>query len=70
MSDVTLEDLLSEDRVFQPSDGFAASANAGPGIYDEATDWEAWWMEQALNRITWYSEPTIEIGRASCMERV
>ena len=59
MSDITLEDLLSEDRVFQPPDEFAGSANAGPGIYDEATDWEAWWMEQALNRITWYSEPAI-----------
>ncbi len=59
VSDITLEDLLSEDRVFPPSDSFAGSANAGPGIYDEATDWEAWWMEQALNRITWYSEPTI-----------
>jgi len=62
---ITLEDLLSEDRVFQPSDGFAASANAGADIYDEAADWEAWWMQQALNRITWYSEPTIGLNESN-----
>ena len=65
MPHITLEDLLSEDRVFQPSDGFAASANAGADIYDEATDWEAWWMQQALNRITWYSEPTIGLNESN-----
>ena len=65
MPDITLEDLLSEDRVFQPSDGFAASANAGADIYDEAADWEAWWMQQALNRITWYSEPTIGLNESN-----
>ena len=65
MPHITLEDLLSEDRVFQPSDGFAASANAGADIYDEAADWEAWWMQQALNRITWYSEPTIGLNESN-----
>ncbi|MEA3509864.1 MAG: acetate--CoA ligase [Actinomycetota bacterium] len=53
---------MSEDRVFPPSDEFVAAANAGPGIYDESTDSEAWWMKQALERITWYQEPTIGLN--------
>ena len=61
MADTTLENLLSEDRVFPPSDEFAAAANAGPEIYEESADWEAWWMKQALERITWYQEPTIAL---------
>jgi len=58
----TLENLMSEDRVFPPSDEFVAAANAGPEIYDESADWEAWWMKQALDRITWYQEPTIGVN--------
>jgi acetyl-CoA synthetase len=61
VADTTLENLLSEDRVFPPSDEFAAAANAGPEIYEESADWEAWWMKQALERITWYQEPTIAL---------
>jgi acetyl-CoA synthetase len=62
VADVTLENLMSEDRVFPPSDEFVAAANAGPDIYEEAADSEAWWMKQALERITWYQEPTIGLN--------
>ena len=54
-----LENLLQEDRIFPPSDGFVAQANARPGIHEEAAaDTRAFWMEQALDRITWFKEPT------------
>ncbi|MFP3915540.1 MAG: acetate--CoA ligase, partial [Actinomycetota bacterium] len=54
-----IENLLSEDRTFPPSSDFTAQANAKPGIHDEAaSDPEAYWLEQARSRITWYTEPT------------
>jgi acetyl-CoA synthetase len=54
-----LENLLQEDRIFPPSDEFVAQANARPGIHEEAAaDTRAFWMEQALDRITWFKEPT------------
>ncbi len=54
-----LENLLQEDRIFPPSDEFMAQANARPGIHEEAAaDTRAFWMEQALDRITWFKEPT------------
>ncbi len=62
MAEVTLENLMSEDRVFPPSDEFVAAANAGPEIYEESADSEAWWMKQALERIAWYQEPTIGLN--------
>jgi len=62
VADTTLENLLSEDRVFPPSEDFAAAANAGPEIYDESADWESWWMKQALERITWFQEPTVALN--------
>lgn len=62
MADVTLENLMSENRVFPPSDEFVAAANAGPDIYEVSADSEAWWMKQALERITWYQEPTIGLN--------
>jgi len=62
VADTTLENLLSEDRVFPPSEEFAAAANAGPEIYDESADWESWWMKQALERITWFQEPTVALN--------
>jgi acetyl-CoA synthetase len=62
VADVTLENLMSEDRVFPPSDEFVAAANAGPEIYEESADSEAWWMKQALERIAWYQEPTIGLN--------
>ena len=62
MADVTLENLMSEDRLFPPSEAFVAAAKAGPEIYEESADAEAWWMKQALERITWYQEPTIGLN--------
>ncbi len=54
-----LENLLQEDRIFQPSGEFVAQANARPGIHEKAAaDTGAFWMEQALDRITWFKEPT------------
>ncbi|MEX2279184.1 MAG: acetate--CoA ligase [Acidimicrobiia bacterium] len=56
----TLEDLLREDRTFPPSSGFVAAANAQPGVHDEAeSDFEAFWTKQALERISWFKEPTV-----------
>ena len=54
-----LENLLHEERTFPPSEDFAAQANAQPGIHDEAAaDFRAFWQKQALDRITWFKEPT------------
>ncbi len=53
---------MSEERVFPPSEAFVAAANAGPEIYEESEDWEAWWMKQALERISWYQEPTVGLN--------
>ncbi|HHC09037.1 MAG TPA: acetate--CoA ligase [Actinobacteria bacterium] len=65
MADSTLENLLREERVFPPPPEFAAQANAQPGIYEEAEDWRAWWMRQALERITWYEEPTVVVDESN-----
>jgi len=62
VAEKTLEDLMSEERVFPPSEAFVAAANAGPEIYEESEDWEAWWMKQALERISWYQEPTVGLN--------
>ncbi|HEU4894544.1 MAG TPA: acetate--CoA ligase, partial [Acidimicrobiia bacterium] len=54
-----LENLLREDRTFPPSAEFTAQANAKPGIHDEAAaDYRAFWQKQALDRISWFTEPT------------
>ncbi len=54
-----IENLLREDRIFHPSDEFVAQANARPGIHEEAAaDTQAFWKQQALDRITWFKEPT------------
>ncbi len=54
-----LENLLQEERTFQPSDEFVAGANARSGIHEEAAaDPQAFWKQQALDRITWFREPT------------
>jgi len=62
VTEVTLENLLSEERVFPPSDDFVAQANAGREVYQESEDWQSWWMQQALDRITWYKEPTVALN--------
>ena len=54
-----LENLLQEDRLFEVDPDFAAQANAKAGIHEEAAaDYKAFWQKQALERITWYKEPT------------
>jgi len=54
-----LENLLQEERTFPPSEEFTAQANAKPGIHEEAAaDYKAFWRKQALERITWFKEPT------------
>ncbi|HEX6148077.1 MAG TPA: acetate--CoA ligase, partial [Acidimicrobiia bacterium] len=53
-----LENLLQEERTFPPSEKFTAQANAKPGIHEEAdADFEAFWQKQALERISWFTEP-------------
>ncbi len=57
-----LENLLTEDRVFTPSEDFVAVANADSSIYERAeADWLGFWRDQALERITWYKEPTVTL---------
>ncbi len=59
MTATDIENLLQEERLFPPSDAFAAQANAGPELYSEADeDFVAYWKRQALERITWFKEPT------------
>jgi acetyl-CoA synthetase len=61
-----LENLLREDRTFPPSEKFAAQANAKPGIHDEAaSDYRAFWHKEALERITWFTEPTDTLDDSS-----
>ncbi len=56
----TLENLLTEDRVFPPTEEFAAAANAKPDVYEKAdADYLGFWKEQALNRVSWFKEPTL-----------
>ena len=47
MSKPEIENLLSEDRRFPPSGAFTAAAIARPELYEEASDWEAFWAKQA-----------------------
>ncbi|MCA1820615.1 MAG: acetate--CoA ligase [Pseudonocardia sp.] len=48
-----LSNLLTESRVFPPSEEFAAQANATAAMYDEANaDREAFWADQA-HRLHW-----------------
>ena len=55
----TLENLLREDRTFVPSEDFAAQANATREDYEKAEeDSLAFWRDQALQRISWFEEPT------------
>jgi acetyl-CoA synthetase len=49
----TVEALLHENRLFPPDPSFAESANAQPGIYEEADrDYEAFWQSWA-DKLEW-----------------
>ncbi|MEO7229489.1 MAG: acetate--CoA ligase [Candidatus Limnocylindrales bacterium] len=49
-----IENLLTESRTFPPDPAFAAAANAGPGLYEEAErDFEAFWARLAVERLDW-----------------
>jgi len=46
VTDTGIENLLQEERLFPPSDEFAAQANAGPELYTEASeDFVAYWRK-------------------------
>jgi acetyl-CoA synthetase len=58
-----IENLLDESRTFPPSPGFAAQANAQPGLSEEAgRDPVAMWERLARERISWHKpfEQTLE----------
>ncbi len=57
-----IENLLQEDRTFPPPAAFVAGANAQPSIYDRAdSDFEGFWKGQALERIDWFTPPTVTL---------
>ena len=57
-----IENLLQEDRTFPPPAAFVAAANAQPSIYDRAdSDFEGFWKGQALERIDWFTPPTVTL---------
>jgi len=54
-----IENLMREDRSFAPTPEFTAAANAQPGIHERAeADWLGFWREEALERVSWFKEPT------------
>ena len=55
-----IENLMTEDRLFPPTDEFVAAASVGVEVYEEAdADYLAFWKKQALNRVSWFKEPTV-----------
>ena len=57
-----IENLLREERSFPPPPEFAAAANAQPGIHDDAEqDFAAFWLDHALERVSWFKEPTVAL---------
>ena len=58
MSQPTISDFASEDRLFPPPPAFQAAALAGDdSLYDEAeADLEAFWARQARELLTWSSD--------------
>ncbi|MGA9595088.1 MAG: AMP-binding protein, partial [Acidimicrobiia bacterium] len=58
--------MISEERLFPPSEAFVAAANVGVEIYEEAeNDYLAFWKKQALDRITWFKEPTVVLDNSN-----
>ena len=61
-----IENLLTENRTFPPSEAFAAQANVKPGVHGAAsTDFQAYWLEQAQRRVTWFEPPIIALDNAN-----
>ena len=61
-----IENLLREDRTFAPSPEFTHQANAQPGIHEEAAaDPVAYWVRQAFDRVTWFTEPTVMLDNSN-----
>jgi acetyl-CoA synthetase len=59
MTDSGIENLLHEDRSFSPTAEFASAAVGTEDLYQEAADdYIGYWTRQALERITWFKEPT------------
>ena len=57
-----IENLLQEDRKFPPPAAFVEAANAQPSIYEKAeADFEGFWKDQALERIDWFTPPTVTL---------
>ena len=54
-----IENLSREDRTFAPTPEFTAAANAQPGVHERAeADFQGFWREQALQRVSWFKEPS------------
>jgi len=54
-----IENLLQENRIFEPSQNLKKNANATEEWFKEAENNRLdYWKKQALNRISWFKEPT------------
>ena len=54
-----IENLLEENRTFEPSEELIKNANATDEWFKDAeNDRLEYWKKQALNRISWFKEPT------------
>ena len=54
-----IENLLNEDRKFKPSNKLSSNANATNDWFEQAKqDRLEFWKKQALERISWFKEPT------------
>ena len=61
-----IENLLGEDRTFDPPTSIVENANATQEWFDLANeDRLAYWQKQALERITWYKEHPLICGLSS-----
>jgi acetyl-CoA synthetase len=49
-----IETLFLEERRYPPQPEFVAQANAQPDIYRRAEDFEGFWREEALRRVSWF----------------
>src|ERR1051326_740659 len=49
-----IETLFLEERRYPPTPEFSAAANAKADIYERAEDYEAFWRDEALQRVTWF----------------